>query len=451
MCSIGNYRKRFLLTLAWTGATACMLFIFISPSLYLLAPLLVVISVCCLGNGFALLNSFLPLLIANHSGALRDTQEYQFQPVAGAEDGSKSVPTDLALSNSISAKGTGLGYAAALFVQVLSIGILILMNALHLSSSATLPMRVVLLLVGVWWAAFTIPTYLWLRPRPGPRLQAVPITTRRWLQPVHYVGFAWRSLFATVKTALKLKQVCIFLVAWFLMSDAIATISGVAILFARTELHMETPAIALVSITATINGVLGATLWPRIQKYFKLETNHVIIACVCLSEIIPLYGLLGFVLPVLGLRSQWEIFPMACIHGFVMGGLSSFCRSFYSVLIPPGSEAAFYALYAVTDKGSSVIGPAVVGRIVDATGSVRMGFWFLAVLVVLPIPLMWWVDTEAGRKDAQRLVGAGDDAAEHVPLADNVGRRSTDEDGDEAFGLLDSDDELEYLPDRGQE
>ena len=142
---------------------------------------------------------------------------------------------------------------------------------------------------------------------------------------------------------------------------------------------------------------------------------------------------------------------MACIHGFVMGGLSSFCRSFYSVLIPPGSEAAFYALYAVTDKGSSVIGPAVVGRIVDATGSVRMGFWFLAVLVVLPIPLMWWVDTEAGRKDAQRLVGAGDDAAEHVPLADNVGRRSTDEDGDEAFGLLDSDDELEYLPDRGQE
>lgn len=445
-CSTGNYRKRFLLTLAWTGAISCMLFIFISPSLYLLAPLLVVISVCCLGNGFALLNSFLPLLVANHTGTLRDTQEYQFQPIATAE-GQKPT-TDLALSNSISAKGTGLGYAAALFVQVLSIGILILMKSLHISSSETLPMRIVLLLVGAWWAAFTIPTYLWLRPRPGPRLQAVPITTRRWLQPVHYVAFAWRSLFGTFRKALKLKQVCIFLVAWFLMSDAIATISGVAILFARTELHMETPAIALVSITATINGVLGATLWPKIQKKLNLETNRVIIACICLSEIIPLYGLLGFVLPVLGLRAQWEIFPMACVHGFVMGGLSSFCRSFYSVLIPPGSEAAFYALYAVTDKGSSVIGPFVVGRIVDATGSVRMGFWFLAVLVILPIPLVWWVDAEAGRKDALKMAGADDDATEHVPLADNIGRRSTDEDGDEAFGLMDSDDELDYLPDR---
>lgn len=37
-------------------------------------------------------------------------------------------------------------------------------------------------------------------------------------------------------------------------------------------------------------------------------------------------------------------------------------------------EAAFYALYAVTDKGSSVIGPAVVEWVIDVTGSIRMGF-----------------------------------------------------------------------------
>ena len=54
-----------------------------------------------------------------------------------------------------------------------------------------------------------------------------------------------------------------------------------------------------------------------------------------------------------------------------MGGLSSYCRSFFGLLIPPGSEAAFYALYAITDKGSSAVGPAVVGVIVDATGQPR--------------------------------------------------------------------------------
>jgi UMF1 family MFS transporter len=419
-----------------------MLFIFITPNIYLLAPLLVIISVTCLGNSFALLNSFLPLLVANHSGTTFEGEGEQWHPVSTSEQDTSAAP-GLQLSNSISARGTGLGYAAAVFVQILSIAILILMAKFHLTGSSTLPMRVILLLVGTWWALFSIPTYLWLRPRPGPRLPSIPITTQRWLQPFHYMSFAWKSLFKTLKTTIQLKQIRIFLLAWFLMSDAIATVSGVAILFARTELHMGTPAIALVSITATTAGIAGAALWPRIQKRLALQTNQTIIACICLFEIIPLYGLLGFLSAHLGLRQQWEIFPLAFVHGFVMGGISSFCRSFYGNMIPPGSEAAFYALYAVTDKGSSVIGPAVVGRIVDATGSVRMGFWFLAVLIVLPIPLIWLVDEEAGRGDALRMV---EGRVEDVVLVERRG--SMDDEGDEAFGLLDSDDDLSYLPDR---
>ncbi len=86
-----------------------------------------------------------------------------------------------------------------------------------------------------------------------------------------------------------------------------------------------------------------------------------------------------------------------------MGGLSSYCRAFFGLLIPPGSEAAFYALYAITDKGSSAVGPAVVGAIVDATGSIRPAFGFLAILIALPVPLMLIVDAEKGHADAAAL------------------------------------------------
>ncbi|KIW07427.1 uncharacterized protein PV09_02268 [Verruconis gallopava] len=460
LVATGNYRKRFLLTLAWTGATASMLFIFVSPGVYLFAPLLVILAVCCLGNSFALLNSFLPLLVANHPSspatASDPALDRSWLPVAPSELEPPVVVLaadhSLPLANAISARATAAGYAAAVLVQVVSIGMLVLMAKLGLNGSPSLPMRSVLFLVGAWWALFSIPTYLWLRPRPGPRLASVPITTRRWLQPAHYVAFAWRSLFRTFRSALRLRHVRLFLLAWFLVSDAVATISNVAILFARTELHMSTPAIALVSITATVSGIAGAALWPKIQTRLGLATNHTIMVCICMFEIIPLYGLLGFVLPVLGLRQPWEIFPMAFVHGFAMGGISSFCRAFYGVLVPPGSEVAFYAIYAVTDKGSSVIGPAIVGRIVDATGSVRMGFWFLAVLIVLPLPLVFWVDAESGRQDALRMARAADkgdtdDGEEAVALTRGPGR-STDEDEDETFGLADSDDDLEHIPNR---
>ncbi|KAI9700967.1 MAG: Autophagy protein 22 [Bogoriella megaspora] len=437
----GANRKKLLLALSYTGATSCMLFLVVFPSIYLIAPFLVAISIACLGNSFVLLNSFLPLLVSNHpsirnhSGielqredfttgeeddtlSLHDLREQSDQPPPEhrlfhdkANTQGKASP-ELKLSSDISSKGVGIGYAAAVFVQIISIAIIILFHKNSPSiAKSTLPMRVVLFVVGLWWAVFTIPTALWLRPRPGPPLPSLPTKQSKFISWFYYAKFAWQSLWRTIKTAAKLRQVVIFLVGWFMLSDAIATIQGTAILFARTELQMETTAIAGLSILATSSGFVGATVWPYLARRFKLSSKNVIITCITVFEIIPLYGLLGF-LPFVrawgvgGLQKQWEIFPMAFILGFVMGGLSSYCRSFYGALIPPGSEAAFYALYAVTDKGSSVIGPAIVGRIIDATGSIRTAFLFLAVLMASPIPFIWFVDAARGRQDARSMTGS---------------------------------------------
>jgi UMF1 family MFS transporter len=205
-----------------------------------------------------------------------------------------------------------------------------------------------------------------------------------------------------------LRQTLIFLLSWFLLSDAVATISGTAVLFARTELNMGTIAIALLSITSIGSGILGAFVWPRVQKHFSLQPKSVLLCCVAGMELIPLYGLLGFLplfkrLGVIGLQRPWEIYPIAVIHGIVMGGISSYARSVYAPLIPEGSEAAFFALYAVTDKGSSAFGPAFVGYIVDHAGTIRPAFIFLAILVVLPAPLLWFLDIEKGREDAKSM------------------------------------------------
>lgn len=117
-----------------------------------------------------------------------------------------------------------------------------------------------------------------------------------------------------------------------------------------------------------------------------------------------------------------------------MGGLSSYCRSFFGLLIPPGSEAAFYALYAITDKGSSAVGPAVVGLIVDATGTIRPAFFFLTVLIALPLPLVWMVDVEKGKVDAAMMAGL----MKKIGDADGDGQFSIggDDDHEEAEGLM---------------
>ena len=159
-----------------------------------------------------------------------------------------------------------------------------------------------------------------------------------------------------------------------------------------------------------------------------------------LMEIIPVYGLIGF-LPFVkswgvgGLQQAGEIYPLGIVHGFVMGGLSSYCRAFYGEIIPPGSEAAFYALYAITDKGSSAVGPAVVGAIVDRIGTIRPAFGFLAILIALPMPLIWYVDITKGREEAvalSRLLG--------YRVGEGIVMEDFEEGDEDAEGLLASSD-----------
>ncbi|CBX98587.1 hypothetical protein IAQ61_007787 [Plenodomus lingam] len=418
----GPYRKKMLLTFACIGSIASCSFIFITPSVFYLAPILVIVGVTSLGCSFVLLNAFLPLLVAKHPDASsakksRSSDEYSDYELEALNPEHTSPrrrthpeahASDLARSADISSKGVGYGYIAAVLVEVFSILILYLFNKTAIQKrNPSLPIRVILFIVGIWWAVFTIPTFLWLRPRPGPPLptQHKFGSQSRLRTFLFYTHFSLRSFWRTLKRAISLRQTLRFLISWFLLSDAVATISGTAVLFARTELNMGSVAIALLSITSIGSGIIGAFAWPRVQQHFSLQPKTILLCCIAGMEIIPLYGLLGYIpliqrLGFIGLQQAWEIYPIAVLHGVVMGGISSYARSVYAPLIPQGSEAAFFALFAVTDKGSSAFGPALVGSIVDRAGTIRPAFIFLAGLVVTPAPLLWYLDIDKGRQDA---------------------------------------------------
>ncbi|KAK2054042.1 autophagy protein Atg22 [Colletotrichum caudatum] len=420
----GNSRKKLLLTFAWIGSFSVMAYIFVSKSTYLLGALLAIISNTCFGASFVLLNSFLPLLVRHHPEVIASETVHtpdlghsalESQPLNGSHPEEDSIAGDagdqtsallggnghgdyplarkatheeltsveLQLSTQISATGIGIGYLAGLFVQCVAITILIAMK------NTTWAQRVVLLIVGSWWALFTIPAAMWLRPRPGPpMLLTSEKGPRAWLG---YIANAWNSLFNTVRLARRLKDVILFLCAWLLVSDAIATTSSTAILFAKTQLHMKPWALGMINVISTIAGVVGAFSWAYVSRTFNLKPHQTILVCIALFELIPIYGLLGY-LPivqrwgVIGLQQPWEMYPFL-----------------YSQLIPPGSEAAFYALYAISDKSSSFFGPAVIGAIIDSAGSIRPAFWFLAALVGLPAPLIWCVNVERGKREGEKL------------------------------------------------
>ncbi|KAK4157834.1 autophagy-related protein 22 [Chaetomidium leptoderma] len=460
----GNYRKKLLLAFAWIGSISVMLYIFVSKDAYLFGALLAIISNTSFGASFVLLNSFLPLLVRHHpeishheaevadfipdsdaEGPMADSTAALLPPredtledghdIARVKTREELTSHELTLSTQISAKGIGIGYIAGLFLQCVAIFILIQMK------NTTWSQRVVLFVIGVWWAIFTVPAAMWLRPRPGPPLPSS--SSHGGIRAfIAYTINAWKSLFRTVRLARRLVDIVLFLGGWFLLSDAIATTSSTAILFAKTQLHMEPWALGMINVISTTAGILGAFSWSYISRRFRLQAHQTILACIALFELIPLYGLLGY-LPfvkhwgVFGLQQPWEMYPLAAVYGFVLGGLSGYCRSLYGELIPPGSEAAFYALYAITDKGSSVFGPAIVGAIIDASGEIRPAFWFLAALVGFPAPLIWCINVERGRREGEKLA----EVIEGFKLGQGGGSSVERESDEESRAILDVYDE----------
>jgi UMF1 family MFS transporter len=78
----GRFRKTLLLAFAIVGAIATMLFLPVTPNVYLLGSLWAIIGNVCFGASFVLLNSFLPLLVRHHP-SLRSDRHEEAQPSPG--------------------------------------------------------------------------------------------------------------------------------------------------------------------------------------------------------------------------------------------------------------------------------------------------------------------------------------------------------------------------------
>lgn len=172
----------------------------------------------------------------------------------------------------------------------------------------------------------------------------------------------------------RLRNTFRYLAAWFLLSDGIyfhfldnvcytdyfsfpgfTTLTSTALLFAKTTLHMPPSSLMLVGVLTPSAGILGALLWPIVQRRLRLTSLRVLVLLVVAASAIPLYGVIGLLAPPgarWGLRVPAEMYIIAVYFGALYGAFQSYARALYAEIIPPGEEARWYGLFSITDKVS---------------------------------------------------------------------------------------------------
>ncbi|KAL1921772.1 uncharacterized protein VTP21DRAFT_10414 [Calcarisporiella thermophila] len=392
----GGWRKSLLLGFAWAGSITTMCFIFVTNHMLLFAGLLAIVSNVCFGASVVCANGFLPLLARNHPEVRELGERSALLPTQKRVEEIKER-----VSTRISATGMAIGYLGGFILLFVCILVAYAFN------SSTFSLKLGIFLSGLWWFCFTLIPAIYLKSRPGPPLPQEELLSSGCIRhhSVAYVVYSWRKLAKTVMHARGLSNAFWFLIAWFLLSDGYTTITSTAILFAKTTLHVPNASLVVIAFLSPSSAFAGSLIWPRIQKILGLSVKHTIIMLLSFLVVVPLYGCLDLIPwfhefgPLTTVR---EIYILAVYFGSLLGALQGYCRTLFGEIIPKGREVEFYALYAVTDKGSSWLGPFLVGAITDRTHNIRNGFVIILVLLLLPIPiLLRGVDVEKGREESR--------------------------------------------------
>ena len=386
----GNMRKKLFIGSILGGTISTMALIFVAaPEAYWFAGLLVIVSNCFFGLSIVFYNAYLPLLVDAHP-KVRELNMI---------DSEKERKIREDVENEMSSKGFIWGYAGSVFLLVVSVVL-----AFVLPSDGTLTERVCIFIAGAWWLCFSYFPVTYLKPRPGPPLEEGDTCMTRG--KVRWLTKGVIAIVDAIRSARQLPNTLIFLALYFIYSDGYGTIGSVGVLFATENMCMGSMSMGLLVLEITISAILGGYFVLWFQKKYEIKAKTIVIMCLSIYVLLPLYGLLGFATSDggLGLKNEWEMFVFGFVYGTQLGAVHSYTRTVFSDLTPPGREAEFFSLYEITDKGSSWMGPLIVGIMHSQTGEIRYSFLYILAVMLIPIlGLIFLVDHEAGMKAVGRL------------------------------------------------
>ena len=263
--------------------------------------------------------------------------------------------------NKVSSLGFSLGYLGG--------GLLFIVNVLMYLNPAWFGLasevEAVLwsfLSVAVWWAAFSLPTFLNVTEKGSPATSSSFFST---------ISEAFRAVISTIMEIKKHKRVALFLVAYWLYIDGVDTIIRMATAYG-SDIGLSTSSMITALILTQFVG-FPATLVFGIYAD-KIGFKRILTVGVSVYILICFYSAY--------MSTALEFYFLAGTVGLVQGGIQAISRSFFSNLIPKNKEAQYFGFYNLVGKSAVIVGPALVGWVALMLGNPRYGILSLLILFV---------------------------------------------------------------------
>ena len=269
-------------------------------------------------------------------------------------------------------KISGYGYAWGYFGG----GLLFLINALMslnpelfgLSTQAE-AIRWSFITVSVWWTIFLLPISITFKDRT--------ISSSKKI-----LSSSINSIFTSLKSISKYRNVFIFLIAFFLFIDGVHTVMALASTFAL-NLGLDTSSIIIALILVQFVAFPSTLMWSYVaqKRGDKLVINISIVIYI------------GIILYSFSLSNSTEFYILAALVGFVQGGIQGSSRSLFAKLIPAEKAGEFFGIFNAFGKAGAFMGPALVGIFLAIFKNTIVMLLPILILFVLGLIVLYFVDT----------------------------------------------------------
>ncbi len=258
----------------------------------------------------------------------------------------------------VSALGYGLGYLGGGLLFALNVA-MVLKPGLFGLDGKTAAVQWSFVMVGIWWAVFTLPLMRWVRERPPPA-RAGPV-----------LAGALGELAATLRSLRHHRAVWMFLLAYWLYIDGVDTVIRMAVNFGQSmgfpddSLIVALLIVQFVGFPAAIAfGALGARWGAR---------NAIVLAIAVYAAV----TVWAYTLQTVG-----QFYAMAVVIALVQGGVQSQSRALFAQLIPAERAGEYFGFYNMLGKFAVILGPILVGWAALALKDPRLSLMVLLVLFV---------------------------------------------------------------------
>jgi UMF1 family MFS transporter len=231
-------------------------------------------------------------------------------------------------------------------------------------ADASAAVRASFVTVAVWWALFSIPTFVFVHEG-----SAAQSASKRGFVSFALIRESFAELAQTFREVKRYRPVLLFLLAYWLYIDGVNTIQKMAVDYGMS-IGLETSSLIQAILMVQFIGFPAALLFGWIGKRSSPIVG--IFVCIVIYTLVTIYATL--------LTTATEFFIMAAATGCVQGGIQALSRSYYGRLIPPERAGEFYGFYNMMGKFAAVLGPLLMGTTALLSGSSRIAILSIVVL-----------------------------------------------------------------------